>query len=370
MTLNCKMTCRTNEFFYITLVLFLATSLVISCPPTGRLHPPEECPVDVTKCFPCNKDTNEKLNCFCKSKNKTIDLICDAELGQLHLFNGRTGGLHCPAESESQACVYNCGNQATGPCACDNGRKCLSAIRKKTCRSVLDKNPIFQLEKEEPISNNFPASNFTLCHSDLNRCHYCDGTKKEFSCFCPALNRDIQLPCSIGGFVSLFNPTTGLPHCPSLPLSFECADLKYSKETWCTDYLKTFNPSPTTTTTSLKIDKTENEIISSETPSYSSSDNTATIIICIVTLVLILVALIGFITWWMRRRRSSQIIQPNNSKDEIEMVENDMYTEFAPQTKPSGDVIIVNDMNGANGAVNGGDQEEMNRDHNRIITFL
>ncbi|XP_059473883.1 uncharacterized protein LOC132195727 [Neocloeon triangulifer] len=217
------------------LILLLIILHVFSNVQGTNLHNLTLCPVDETKCHECTSKS-DPFKCYCTSDRKYTNLTCHS--GKLNLYDGRSGGLICPKEILPE-CKDTCGKNITfGDCGCPD---CVAAIRKKTCQSFLPGHL-------EPATPGHRGPND--CPSDLSKCHNCTN---HLDCFCPALNKTIKIVCSrYGNFLDLFNPQSGLPHCPPVSLaSTNCSSSPSDgKRAWCRSLAIAPETTTTTTTTS------------------------------------------------------------------------------------------------------------------------
>ncbi|XP_059473846.1 uncharacterized protein LOC132195698 [Neocloeon triangulifer] len=223
-----------------TVTLFVFVGIFVCCASGTKLHNLPCCPVDETICHDCTSS----LKCYCTSSRKDTNLACNN--GNLNLYDGRSGRLICPREILPE-CNGTCAKNITlGDCGCPD---CVAAIRKKTCQSFLPGH------LEPAISGRRGPKD---CPSDLSKCHSCTN---HLDCFCPALNQTIKIVCSsYGNFLDLFNPQSGLPHCPPVSLgSTNCSSSPSDgKRAWCRS--PGFSPETTTTTTTTFSTTTTKQI--------------------------------------------------------------------------------------------------------------
>ncbi|XP_059473865.1 uncharacterized protein LOC132195711 isoform X2 [Neocloeon triangulifer] len=237
--------------------LLLLLILHIFCNVQGtNLHNLTLCPVDETKCQECKSNP---FKCYCNSTKRDTNLTCHNR--KLILYDGRSGGLICPREILPE-CKDTCGKNITfGDCGCPD---CVAAIRKKTCQSFLER------DLEPAISGHRGPKD---CPSDLSKCHNC--TKDLDYCFCPALNKTIKIVCSpYGNFLDLFNPQSGLPHCPPVRLaSTNCSSSpRDGKRAWCRSL--GFAPETTTTTATTSSTTTTTKQIFTEVETSPTTKST------------------------------------------------------------------------------------------------
>ncbi|XP_059473889.1 uncharacterized protein LOC132195731 [Neocloeon triangulifer] len=285
------------------LTIIFCFSQIISIQQT-KVNGFRECPVDLSKCHPC--DTN--WLCRCNSFKKNMNLTCDNKTGLLNLYDGRTGGLMCPESKELSQCRFYHHNASDR----QNFEMCFEAIRKDTCETILNLPSTDDGNKENIIKK----PNITLheCPTDLYKCN----KSSSLNYFCPSLGRNITIPCGSRNISAFFNQTTGLPLCPDVEIPpNECSSLATIKKAWCQRQVFLSSNSET--------NRNGRELSASDDP--KTEKWTPRKIFLVVNLALLAVVLLGIcaIIWLIpkvirERRRSSS--DTNN-----QTAENSVYAE-------------------------------------------